>query len=132
MQLALSQVCSLQSPFEKDVEDYAAGQCRAMEVWLTKLETYLQTHTVADVRRLLDEFEMATPVASFQGGLLTSQGEARRAAWELFERRLASPPSIRRMRQQLKRRREEAWQRLFSLRRNSQGHWTDSTVPGRR
>ena len=88
MQLALSQVCSLQSPFEKDVEDYAAGQCRAMEVWLTKLETYLQTHTVADVRRLLDEFEMATPVASFQGGLLTSQGDARRAAWELFVRRL--------------------------------------------
>jgi len=28
------------------------------------------------------------PVASYQGGLLTSQGDARREAWDLFERRL--------------------------------------------
>ncbi len=42
---ALSQVCSLPALFEKDIEDYAAGQCRAIEIWLTKLETFLQTHT---------------------------------------------------------------------------------------
>ena len=32
---------------------------------------------------------MAGPVASFQGGLLTSQADARREAWQLFEERLA-------------------------------------------
>ncbi|HEX5445451.1 MAG TPA: sugar phosphate isomerase/epimerase, partial [Pirellulales bacterium] len=39
-------------------------------------------------RRLLDEHEMAAPVASFQGGLLASQGDARREHWAHFERRL--------------------------------------------
>jgi 2-keto-myo-inositol isomerase len=88
MQPALSQVCSLESPFELDVADYAAGQCRAIEVWLTKLETYLKSHTHEQLRQLLDEHGVQLPVASFQGGLLSSQGEARREAWQLFERRL--------------------------------------------
>ena len=86
---ALSQVCSLHSSFEKDIEGYAAGACHAVEIWLGKLETYLATHTVDDVRRLLDTHEVTAPVASFQGGLLVSQGEARREHWEHFDRRLA-------------------------------------------
>jgi 2-keto-myo-inositol isomerase len=85
---ALAQVCSLPSPFEKDIADYAAGKCGAIELWLTKLETYLQSHSLDDVRRLLTENEMTAPVASYQGGLLASQGEQRREAWQLFERRL--------------------------------------------
>ena len=89
MKPAISQVCSLHSPFEKDVEDYAAGACRAMEIWLGKLETYLAGHSLDDVRRLLEQNEMAAPAASFQGGLLVSQGEARREHWEHFSRRLA-------------------------------------------
>lgn len=84
----LSQVCCLNSPFDRDLEDFAAGQCRSVEVWLTKLETYLETHTLKDVRFWLEKMEIMLPVASFQGGLLASQGEARREAWRLFERRL--------------------------------------------
>ncbi|MBI3462986.1 MAG: sugar phosphate isomerase/epimerase [Planctomycetes bacterium] len=85
---ALSQVCSLAAAFEKDIEDYAAGACRTIEVWLGKLETYLESHSIDDVRRLLDLHGVAAPVASFQGGLLDSQGEARREHWKLFARRL--------------------------------------------
>ncbi len=85
---ALSQVCTLHSPFAKDVEDYAAGKCGAIEIWLTKLEEHLRSHTVDDVRHLLQRHEMAAPVASFQGGLLISQGEQRKAHWEHFTRRL--------------------------------------------
>lgn len=88
MKPALSQVCSLNSPFEKDIEDYAAGACRAVEIWLGKLETYLERHSLDDVRRLLDEHQMAAPVAAFQGGLLSSQGDARREHWNHFSRRL--------------------------------------------
>ena len=88
MKPALSQVCSLNSPFEKDIEDYAAGQCEAIEVWFTKLETYLETHSLDDVRSLLAEHRVTLPVASFQGGLFISQGDARREAWSLFQRRL--------------------------------------------
>lgn len=84
----LSQVCCLNSPFDRDLEDFAAGQCRSVEVWLTKLEEYLKTHTLQDVRFWQGKFEFTLPVASLQGGLLASQGEARREAWDLFTRRL--------------------------------------------
>jgi len=87
---ALAQVCTLGAPFEQDIADYAAGRCAAIELWLGKLETYLRDHSVADVSRLLEQHELAAPVASFQGGLLTSQGEARCAAWDHFRRRLST------------------------------------------
>lgn len=85
----LSQVCSLHSDFGRDVEDYAAGQCRQIEVWLTKLETFLENHSLTELRELLDKHQVTLPVASFQGGLLTSQGDARTIAWEHFEKRLS-------------------------------------------
>src|SRR5437868_15388259 len=86
---ALSQVCSLNSPFTQDIEDYAAGACRAVEIWLGKLETYLADHTPDDARRLLQQHDMSAPVASYQGGLLISQGDARQQHWDHFGRRLA-------------------------------------------
>ena len=85
---AIAQVCSLNSPFHKDVDDYAAGGCKAIEIWLTKLETYLRSHSVDDVRELIQRHEISFPVASFQGGLLTSQGDERKAHWDHFARRL--------------------------------------------
>lgn len=84
----LSQVCSLTSRFDADIEDYAAGQCQSVEIWLTKLEEYLTRHSVGEVKDWLAKFGVAAPVASFQGGLLASQGERRQEAWELFRRRL--------------------------------------------
>jgi sugar phosphate isomerase/epimerase len=85
---ALSQVCSLHSPFEQDLADYAAGAARDVELWLGKLETYLERHTLDDARALLAELEIRPVAASFQGGLLSSQGDARREHWAHFERRL--------------------------------------------
>jgi sugar phosphate isomerase/epimerase len=89
MQPAISQVCSLNSAFEQDIEDYAAGQCTVVELWLTKLEGYVDANGLEQTRRLLESHGAQAPVASFHGGLLTSQGAAREAAWELFARRLA-------------------------------------------
>ena len=88
MQPALAQVCSLNSPFEKDIEDYAAGQCRAIEVWFGKLESYLERHTLDDVRQLLEKHEVALPVATFQGGLFMPDEARRREAWASFTHRL--------------------------------------------
>jgi 4-hydroxyphenylpyruvate dioxygenase len=84
----ISQVSCLNSPFDRDLEDFAGAGCSSVEVWLTKLETYLQSHTLEDVRYWLDKTGLAVSVASLQGGLLASQGESRRQAWELFARRL--------------------------------------------
>ncbi len=89
MQPCISQVCSLESHFATDLEDYAAGHCPAVELWLTKLEGYLQTHPVEDVKKLLEDNDIAAPVASLQGGLLTSQADARKEAWDLFDKRIA-------------------------------------------
>lgn len=88
MKPAISQVCTLDAPLESDFADYAAGQCKAIELWLGKVDQYLKDHTVDDICRLLDENELVAPVAAFQGGLLLSQGDARREHWEHFGRRL--------------------------------------------
>lgn len=88
MKPALSQVCSLHSAFDRDVIDYAAGACRNIELWLGKLETWLDGHSVDDVRGLMAENRVEFPVASYQGGLLASQGDARREHWQHFRRRL--------------------------------------------
>lgn len=89
MKAAISQVCSLNSSFEQDIEDYAAGRCEVVELWLTKLEGHVQATSIEQTLRLLQTHGVSAPVASFQGGLLTSQGAARAAAWELLGQRLA-------------------------------------------
>jgi 4-hydroxyphenylpyruvate dioxygenase len=94
MKTALGQVCSLDSPFEQDVEQYAAGKCPAVELWTGKLDAYLEQHSEADVRRLLADHGVTAPVASFQGGLQASQGEFRQQHWQAFERRLAQCRSL--------------------------------------
>jgi 2-keto-myo-inositol isomerase len=89
MKPAISQVCSLEAPFEQDVEDYAACGCTAIELWVGKLDKYLEDHSPSDVLRLLEHHKVTAPVASFQGGLLASQGEFRKQHWEGFASRLA-------------------------------------------
>ena len=49
-----------------------------MEVWLTKLETHLEQHSLAETQRLLADRGMTLAAAAYQGGLLLSQGEQRR------------------------------------------------------
>ncbi len=88
MKLAISQVCSLNSAFDSDLEDYASAGFRYVELWLTKLEEYLAQHSLEDARRLFELHNVEPVAASYQGGLLTSQGDARAEAWKLFERRL--------------------------------------------
>jgi 2-keto-myo-inositol isomerase len=89
MRPAISQVCSLPASFEQDLEGYSAAACGAVEIWLGKLEAYLDQHQLDDAERLLADSGLAAPVASFQGGLWTSQGDARREHWAHFARRLA-------------------------------------------
>src|SRR5947207_10814292 len=88
MRPCISEATTLTGMFADDVNGYADGGCRAMEVWLTKLETHLQTHPAADTRKLLDDRGMTLAAASYQGGLLLSQGEQRKAHYEHFKRRL--------------------------------------------
>jgi sugar phosphate isomerase/epimerase len=88
MKPCISEATTLSCTFADDVHAYAGAGCRAMEVWLTKLETHLEKHSVADTRKLLEDQQMTLAAASYQGGLLLSQGEARKAAYDHFKRRL--------------------------------------------
>jgi sugar phosphate isomerase/epimerase len=88
MRPCISEATTLSTPFADDVRGYAEGGCHAMEVWLTKLETHLETASVADTRKLLDERQMTLAAAAYQGGLLLSQGEQRKAHFDHFRRRL--------------------------------------------
>ena len=88
MKPCLSEATTLPGTFAADVEAFAEGGCHAMEVWLTKLETHLETHSAAATRQLLDDHGMTLAAASYQGGLLLSQGEQRQAHHDHFKRRL--------------------------------------------
>ena len=65
-----------------------AGGWPAVELWLTKLETYLETHTVAEARALLEASGLQPAAAAGAGGLLLSRGAEREAHWDHFRRRL--------------------------------------------
>jgi sugar phosphate isomerase/epimerase len=88
MKPCISEATTLSSTFAEDVAAYADAGCPAMEVWLTKLEQHLEKHPAAETRRLLEDRGMTLAAASYQGGLLLSQGEQRRAHFDHFRRRL--------------------------------------------
>lgn len=88
MKPCLSEATTLPTSFADDVAAYLDGGCKAMEVWLTKLETHLETHSSSDTKKMIADRGMTLAAASYQGGLLLSQGEQRKAHYEHFKRRL--------------------------------------------
>ena len=91
MQPAISQLCTLNSSFEEDLKGYADATGAAVEFWLTKLEDFLKTHSVDEVRSLLAERNLQLAAATYHGGLLLSQGDARRENWAQFVRPVSRP-----------------------------------------
>jgi 2-keto-myo-inositol isomerase len=88
MRPCISQATTLPASFADDVNAYADAGCTALEVWLTKLEKHLETNSVADTRKLLEDRQITLAAAAYQGGLLLSQGEQRKAHYDHFKRRL--------------------------------------------
>jgi sugar phosphate isomerase/epimerase len=88
MRPCISEATTLPRSFAEDVAAYADAACPAMEVWLTKLEDHLKEHSTADTRKLLADREMTLAAAAYQGGLLLSQGEQRKAHYDHFRGRL--------------------------------------------
>jgi 2-keto-myo-inositol isomerase len=88
MKPCISEAVTMPCTFAEDVASFADAGWNAMEVWLTKLETHLETNTVVETRKLLEDRQMSLAAASYQGGLLLSQGEQRRAHYDHFKRRL--------------------------------------------
>jgi 2-keto-myo-inositol isomerase len=88
MNLCISQATVLSNPFESDLDIFSRGGWSAVEIWLTKLENYLQSHSIADARALFESRAIKPACAAVQGGLLLSQGAERSTHWDHFRRRL--------------------------------------------
>jgi sugar phosphate isomerase/epimerase len=89
MKPCISQVTTLSTPFGDDLDAFARGGWTAVELWLTKLETFLESRPVADAKAALDANGLTAAAAAVQGGLLLSRGAEREAHWGHFRRRLA-------------------------------------------
>ena len=88
MKPCISQATTLSTSFADDVAAYAGSGWNAFEVWLTKLEQHLEGHSLADTKKLLEERALMPVAAAYQGGLLLSQGEQRKAHFDHYRRRL--------------------------------------------
>jgi sugar phosphate isomerase/epimerase len=88
MKPCISEATTMPGTFAEDVAHFAEAGWTAMEVWLTKLETHLQSHSIADTRKLLVDHQMTLAGASYQGGLLLSQGPQRKAHYDHYRQRL--------------------------------------------
>ena len=88
MKPCISQATTLSTPFESDLGAYARGGWSAVEIWLTKLETCLESRTTSEVRKLLEDQGLQPAAAATQGGLLLARGAERDAHWDHFRRRL--------------------------------------------
>jgi sugar phosphate isomerase/epimerase len=89
MKPCISQLTTLTNPFEADPAAYRGGGFSAVELWLTKLESFVQAHSLAEARAVLADGGIQPVAAAGQGGLLLSRGAERAAHWNHFRRRLA-------------------------------------------
>src|SRR5438270_9031682 len=88
MRPCISEATTMPGTFAEDVAAFAEAGFTGMEVWLTKLENHLAAHSASATRKLLEDRNMTLAAASYQGGLLLSQGEERKAHFDDFRRRL--------------------------------------------
>ena len=84
----ISQATTLSTPFDEDISAYAMAGWSAVEIWLTKLETYLESHSIDDAKGVLETGRIRAVAAASQGGLLLSRDAERATHWEAFRRRL--------------------------------------------
>src|SRR5262245_9531100 len=88
MKLCISQATFLPAAFADDIAAVADVGWPAAELWLTKLEKHLEASSLEETRRLLLDRNVRPAAASYQGGLLLSRGEQRKAHFDHFRRRL--------------------------------------------
>jgi 2-keto-myo-inositol isomerase len=88
MNLCLSQLTTLPTPFAEDLSAYAGVGWTAVEIWLTKLEKQIESAGPDATRQLFADHHLRIAAAAYQGGLLLSQGEQRKVHFELYRNRL--------------------------------------------
>ncbi len=89
MKACISQATTMSTPLEADLPAFARGGWPAVELWLTKVENYLESHSIGELRGIFEAQALRPVAAAGQGGLLLTRGQEREAHWSHFRRRLA-------------------------------------------
>jgi 2-keto-myo-inositol isomerase len=89
MKPCISQATTLKNPFEADPAVFSRNGWTDVEIWLTKLETFLKDHSLAEARTALESEGVRPVAAASQGGLLLSKGGERESHWQHFAQRLS-------------------------------------------
>ena len=88
MKWSISQAVTMPRSFDADIRAAAEAGCENIEVWLTKLEQHLEVANVEQTQALIADHHVNLVAASYQGGLLLSQGDQRKLHFDHFKRRL--------------------------------------------
>jgi sugar phosphate isomerase/epimerase len=89
MKPCISQATTLKNSFEADAAVLGRNGWVAVEIWLTKLESFLESHTPSEARAVFESNGVKLVAAAAQGGLLLSRGVERETHWGHLRRRLA-------------------------------------------
>ena len=88
MNVCISQATTLPAETADDLTAFAEIGSAGAELWLTKIEKHLETTPFDDLKKRFNIGGFLPAAAAYQGGLLLSQGEQRKAAFDLFRKRL--------------------------------------------
>ena len=83
-----SQATLLPHPLGVDFDSCLKGGVRAVELWLTKVEEHLKSHSAGELAKQYADAGITLTAASYQGGLLGGVPEARKSHLDHFKRRL--------------------------------------------
>jgi len=77
VKLAINQATTMPARFEQDLPAYAAAGFTAVELWLEKVEDFLEGGSLDDARKLLEDNGLVPIGACYQPDLMLSQGAKR-------------------------------------------------------
>ena len=83
-----SQATLLPHPLGVDIDACIKGGVKAVELWLTKAEDHLKSHTAAELAKVFSDAGIRIEAASYQGGLLGGTPESRASHQDHYKRRL--------------------------------------------
>lgn len=85
---AFAQVTLRPQAFAEDVQALADAGATGVELWLTKLEQFVEVQSPETARKVLADRGISPVAASYQGGLLAPEPETRKVHRDQFMRRL--------------------------------------------
>lgn len=88
MKIAINEATTMPHSFEQDVKSYASAGFTAIELWLDKVQTFLEQNTLDNARDLLADYGLRPVGACFHFGVMLSEAEERVKNLDEFRRKL--------------------------------------------